>query len=122
MLDKRRADRREGLFGGTGAVYVWDIMPGPPEPFSAVLACELEPGGSVGTHSQQRDPEIVICTAGRGVAVVGGVEHALSPGAAVPLPFGETLALRNSSTTEPLLYLIIKAELAPTLERPSLLL
>jgi quercetin dioxygenase-like cupin family protein len=122
MLDKADADKREGLFGGAGAVYVWDLLPDPIAPFSAVLACELEPGGSVGRHSQQRDPEIVICIAGEGVAEVSGNEHPLAPGATVSLPFGEPLALRNDSADEPLRYLIIKAQLPPTEGRPSLLL
>ncbi len=121
-MDKSRADRREQLFGGKGAVYVWDILPNPLEPFSAVLACELDPGGSVGAHSQQRDPEIVICTRGSGVATISGTDHPLHPGAAVSLPYGETLAITNSSTTDPLCYLIIKATLPPEPDRPSLLL
>ena len=122
MLDKGNADRREGLFGGTGAVFVWDLLPGPPEPFSAVLGCELEPGGSVGKHSQQRDPEIVICIEGEGVAEVSGTEHVLRTGVAVALPHGEPLALRNSSSEHPLRYLIIKAQRPVAEERPSLLL
>lgn len=122
MLDKRHADRRENLFGGEGAVHVWDLLPGPLHPFSAVLGCELDPGGSVGRHSQQRDPEIVVCISGEGVATVGAREHELRTGSAVGLPFGETLALRNTSDTEPLRYLIIKAQVPPSEGRPSLLL
>ena len=122
MLNKANADKREQLFGGQGAVFVWDLLPGPLEPFSAVLACELEPGGSVGKHSQQRDPEIVICIEGDGVAEVSGTEHLLRPGAAVQLPYGETLALRNNSAERPLRYLIIKAQLPVPMDRPSLLL
>ncbi len=111
MLDKNHADRREGLFGGTKAVFVWDILPGPPSPFSAVLACELEPGGRVGKHLQQRDPEIVICTGGEGVALVNDVAHPLTPGAAVALPHGQSLAFENTSEDTPFCYLIIKAAL-----------
>jgi quercetin dioxygenase-like cupin family protein len=107
------ADRRTGLFGGTGTVLVWDLLGGAPaEPFSAVLACELEPGASVGTHVQQRDPEIVLCLAGEGTAIVGGEAYELGPGAAVYLPFGTSLALRNRSDGAPLFYLIIKARQA----------
>jgi quercetin dioxygenase-like cupin family protein len=111
-----RADRRRALFGGTGDVLVWDMLgPAAAPPFSAVLACELQPGASVGTHTQQRDPEIVLCLTGRGAAEVDGAACELSPGVAVYLPFGSTLALRNDSPDEPLFYLIIKAEGAPTI-------
>ena len=78
-------------------------------PFSAVLACELEPGASVGVHVQQRDPEIVVVLEGNGVAEVSGIAQQLAPGAVVYLAFGQQLALRNGSATEPLRYLIVKA-------------
>jgi quercetin dioxygenase-like cupin family protein len=90
-LSSAEADRREGLFGGEGAVLVWDLLRGAgAEPFSAVLACELEPGGRVGRHVQQRDPEIVIGLEGEGTAEVDG------------------LAIRNRSREAPLRYLIVK--------------
>jgi quercetin dioxygenase-like cupin family protein len=111
MWDRDRAhDRRAGLFGGRGAVRVWDLAGDPKvAPFSAVLACELEPSSSVGKHVQQRDPEIVIVIEGAGTAHVGGEPRGLQPGAVVELPFGKSLALENASATEPLRYLIIKA-------------
>jgi quercetin dioxygenase-like cupin family protein len=109
-LQPGMADRRDGLFGGKGEVLVWDLLRGAPAPpFSAVLACELAPGGNVGMHAQQRDPEILICLAGAGTAEVEGRPRTLRPGTVVHLPFGRTLALRNDSSVEPLRYLIIKA-------------
>jgi|SoiMethySBSTD1v2_1073268.scaffolds.fasta_scaffold2833614_1 quercetin dioxygenase-like cupin family protein len=109
-LDPLEADARANLFGGQGTVRVWDLLRGgTAEPFAAVLACELEPGGSVGTHVQQEHPEIVVCLDGDGVATVEGVEHALVPGAVVHLPFGQRLAIANRSQAAPLAYLIIKA-------------
>ena len=111
MWDRESAhDRRAGLFGGRGAVRVWDLAGNPRvAPFSAVLACELEPSSSVGKHVQQRDPEIVIVLEGSGTALVGGEARALRPGAVIELPFGVSLALENGSESEPLRYLIIKA-------------
>ena len=54
---------RENLFGGQGDVRVWNLVKGKPlPPFVAVLACELAPGGSVGSHLQQRADEIVVIT------------------------------------------------------------
>ncbi len=110
-LADQLADRRVGLFGGRGDVLVWDLLAGAAAapPFAALLACELQPGASVGAHVQQRDAEMVVCLAGRGTAEVDGAACALVPGAAVYLPFGSTLALRNDSPAEPLFYLIVKA-------------
>jgi quercetin dioxygenase-like cupin family protein len=112
MFDPERPhDHRRELFGGRGAVRVWNLAPhqGPRAPFAAVLACELDPGGSVGTHVQEHFPEIVIVIAGRGTARVNGSDRVLEPGTLVELPLGETLALENGSASEPLRYLIIKA-------------
>ena len=98
------------LFGGKGTVLVWDLL-GQTRiaPFEAVLACELEAGGSVGEHVQQAFPEIVICTEGVGEAHVDGQPFEPRPGRVVPLPHGQTLRLTNLSASEPLRYLIIKA-------------
>jgi len=103
------ADRREALFGGQGTVAVWNLMKGAAPPFSAILACELEPRGLVGPHVQQRDPEIVIGVEGEGIATVGKDTISLTPGVVVHVPHGRRLSLQNVSETEPLRYLIIKA-------------
>ncbi len=91
---------------------VWDLAPGVVPPFSAVLACELEPAGRVGEHVQQHDPEIVLGIRGVGTALVNGQPHALVEGAVISLPFGSSLAIRNEDENAPLRYLIIKASLA----------
>jgi uncharacterized cupin superfamily protein len=102
--------RREALFGGDGAVSVWDLMRGKQlAPFTAVLACELEPGGSVGTHLQEQFPEIVIVTEGDGRIVVNDEAHEVGAGYVVPLPLGHSLSISNLSREQPLRYLIIKA-------------
>ena len=102
--------RREGLFGGSGAVRVWSLCDAEPAPpFGAILACELEAGGSVGAHLQQEFAEVVIVLEGEGVAQVGGVPVAMQPGAIVEIPLGRTLALQNGSAERVLRYLIVKA-------------
>jgi quercetin dioxygenase-like cupin family protein len=98
-----------GLFGGRGCVRVWDLLGAmPAAPFTAVLSCELEAGGRVGEHVQQRDAEIVIGVAGSGVAWVNGIECGLPVGGVVHLPKGSVLALENPNP-EPFRYLIVKA-------------
>jgi quercetin dioxygenase-like cupin family protein len=104
-------DRREALFGGTGEVLVWDLMERPVlRPFTAVLACELAPGGRVGTHVQEHYAEIVVVTEGEGTAELDGVACPITMGAVLALPLGSTLSLANRSSAQPLRYLIIKAE------------
>ena len=78
-------------------------------PFDCALGCELEPGGNVGPHVQDVCSEIVVCIAGEGEACVEDDVTVLSPGVVVALPLGDTLALSNTSKTETLRYLIIKA-------------
>jgi quercetin dioxygenase-like cupin family protein len=103
---------REQLFGGQGAVRVWALTAAPAPPFTAVLACELDPGASVGAHVQEQYPEIVIAISGRGSVRVNDVPAPFEAGEVVELPHGSTLAISNGSDTEPLRYLIIKAQMA----------
>lgn len=102
-------DRRDALFGGTREVRVWSLARAVPAPFDCVLGCELDGGGSVGPHVQDRCAEVVIVTEGRGLAFVDEETYELAPGVVVPLQLGATLALSNASDDEPLRYLIVKA-------------
>ncbi|MCB9594108.1 MAG: cupin domain-containing protein [Sandaracinaceae bacterium] len=109
-IEKGPGDARAELFGGRGTVTVWNLLGRrAAPPFSAVLSCELEPGGSVGRHVQQRDPEIVIGLEGDGEATVDDTAHPLGPGDVVHLGHGQVLAITNRSDDAPLRYLIIKA-------------
>lgn len=102
-------DVRQSLFGGSRAVRVWSLVASPRVPFAAVLACELDPGGRVGTHVQEVHAELVIVVEGEGRVTVNGAVALVVPGAVVELPLGETLAIENGSDDQPLRYLIIKA-------------
>ena len=103
-------DVRRELFGGKGTVRVWSLTTRPAAPFTAVLACELEPSSSVGTHLQQQFPEIVVGVSGTGSVSVNGSPAALRAGSVIELALGHTLAIANSSHETPLRYLIIKAQ------------
>jgi len=99
----------DGLFGGRGEVRVEDVLGEQPlGTFTAILRCELAPGGRVGTHVQEACPEIVIGVAGEGVARVDDAALPLVAGSVVRLPLGSTLAIDNRSDVEPLRYVIIK--------------
>jgi hypothetical protein len=105
-------DRRKDLFGGRGEVRVWSLMDGTLPPFDCVLGCELDPGGSVGVHVQDRCSEVVIVTEGHGEARVGAETIALTPGTVVRLPLGEKLALANGSEVDVMRYLIVKVAIS----------
>ncbi len=108
-LDPARSDARPALFGGEGTVRVWDLG-GRVGALSAVLWCELEPGGRVGKHVQSHDDEVVIVIEGEAVIFVQGKAHACAKGSAVPLALGQTLEIDNASPTELVRYLIVKAK------------
>lgn len=110
-LDPARCDVRANLFGGEGAVRVWDLG-ARVGAISAVLFCELDALGRVGKHVQQRDDEVVIIVEGEGVIYVNGVAHPCVKGSAVPLAFGQTLEIDNASSEQVLRYLIVKAQRA----------
>ena len=108
--ESREPFRHQDLFGGVGEVRVWDLLGRTSlPPFEAVLACELDPGGSVGAHRQATADEVVVIISGEGQATVDGVSQPLGPGSAVPLALGKLLTLENGSTQMPLCYLIVKA-------------
>jgi hypothetical protein len=102
-------DARRELFGGSGTVRVWSLLHAPQLPFTAVLACELEPGASVGTHLQEYYPELVIGISGSGSVALNGVRSGFSAGTVVELALGHTLEITNGSREAPLRYLIVKS-------------
>lgn len=105
----RNVDVRSNLFGGRGDVSVCSLLEGNGAPFTAVLWCELTPGGSVGRHVQQEFPEVVIGLEGDGAATVDGAPYPLGRGDVVHLPLGSVLSIENRSSELTLTYLIVKA-------------
>lgn len=105
-------DIRTDLFGGQGAVCVWNLAGAAAlglDPFTAVLQCELDPGASVGGHKQAQFAEIVIGLEGEGEATVDGEVKRLCAGDVVAVATGAMLGLRNRSNDQSLWYLIVKA-------------
>lgn len=110
MQPNNPASVHTNLFGGVGQVRVESLLHGASAPFTAALSCELAPGGSVGAHKQQDDPELIIGVSGEGEARVNGSAHPLAASKAVYLPLGAALEIVNRSDREPLRYLIVKAQ------------
>jgi quercetin dioxygenase-like cupin family protein len=113
-IEKGNPSIQLDLFGGRGEVRVWSLVDHAAGPFTAVLSCELSPGGSVGRHVQEHFPELVIGVEGKGEASVDGHAARLSPGDVVYLPLGSILTIQNRSNDAPLRYLIVKAVDAST--------
>lgn len=102
--------RHQNLFGGVGEVVVQDLLPqGGPAPFRHVLLCRLSPLGRVGSHSQERDSELIVVLEGQGEAEINGARQPLRQGTVLGLALGSSLALHNTSAQQSLQYLIIKA-------------
>lgn len=103
--------QQHNLFGGTGTVQIWNLKSTPTPPFTAILWCELEPGGRVGHHRQTDYPELLIGISGHGTVELNraAVAPPFTEGSLVYLPVGAVLAIENT-TKEPLRYLIIKAQ------------
>jgi quercetin dioxygenase-like cupin family protein len=108
-IEKGPPHVRRQLFGGSGEVRVWNLQQGAAEPFTAILSCELDAGGSVGRHVQQEFGEIVIGLGGNGAATVDEQRWPLAAGDVVHVPLGAVLSIDNSASRVPLCYLIIKA-------------
>ena len=109
-LDPQKAQIRPQLFGGKGSVATWNCLPkSATGPFTAALWCTLEPGGSVGSHHQPSDAEIVLCIDGEGEISVGNNTHTFQRGELVYVPVGESLSIHNRCDKQGLHYAIIKA-------------
>ena len=85
-------------------------------PFTTALWCSLEPLGSVGNHRQQEDPEIILAIEGKGEIRIDGVISPFTRGCLFYLKLGSILAIRNTSRTEELVYVIIKARVSDTMQ------
>jgi quercetin dioxygenase-like cupin family protein len=110
-LSDDRATIRKDLFGGNGAVQIWNCLSSnSTNPFKAALWCALEPGGFVGRHRQVEFPEVVLCVGGTGRAMVDDNPQPLEKGVLVYLPLGSTLSIHNESDKLSLEYVIIKVQ------------
>lgn len=111
LLQNGSLAHHEGLFGGRSAVRVRQLVGGAPmAPFSDVLECELDPGGVVGPHRQQRDPELVIGLDGEGQVTIDGQPSLLARGSVAYLALGQQLEIKNLSGETAFRYLIVKAQ------------
>jgi mannose-6-phosphate isomerase-like protein (cupin superfamily) len=62
----------------------------------------LKPGEDIGQETHEEHDQFIRVEAGRGVAMLGGKEHALSDGVAVVIPAGVEHNIVNTSADSPL--------------------
>jgi len=72
-----------------------------------LVVMALQAGEEIGTETHDDTDQFIRVEAGRGTAILDGVEYDLADGSAVVIPAGTTHNVVNSSTSEPLkLYTI----------------
>lgn len=76
-------------------------------PNSQLVVMALKPGEDIGMETHADVDQFIRVEAGKGKAVLNGVEHALSDGSAVVIPAGVEHNIVNTSSGEPMkLYTI----------------
>lgn len=71
-------------------------------PNSQLVVMALKPGEDIGMETHGDVDQFIRVEAGKGMAVLNGVEHALEDGSAVVIPAGVEHNIINSSKTEPM--------------------
>jgi mannose-6-phosphate isomerase-like protein (cupin superfamily) len=67
-----------------------------------LVLMSLKPGEDIGRETHEEHDQFIRVEAGRGVALLGGKEHALSDGVAVVIPAGIEHNIINTSADSPL--------------------
>jgi mannose-6-phosphate isomerase-like protein (cupin superfamily) len=71
-------------------------------PHAQLVVMALRPGEEIGLETHDHVDQFFRVEAGRGAAILDGVEHALEDGSAVVIPAGTKHNIVNRSRTEPL--------------------
>jgi mannose-6-phosphate isomerase-like protein (cupin superfamily) len=72
-----------------------------------LVVMALQPGEDIGSETHDDVDQFIRVEAGRGKAILDGIEHDLADGSAVVIPAGTTHNIVNTSASEPLkLYTI----------------
>lgn len=102
---------RQDLFKGQGKVHVHHLGGAHDiSPFTAVLACELDPQATVGAHLQPHYDELIMVINGIGTASINKQDYSLTAGTVLYLKQGSILAIHNHHAEERLCYWIVKAK------------
>jgi quercetin dioxygenase-like cupin family protein len=109
LKSQHLAITRQDLFKGQGKVHISNLGGAHDiSPFTAVLACELEPQATVGAHLQPHYDELIMVTHGVGTAYINQQDYSLNTGTVLYLKQGSVLAIHNHHTEERLCYWIVK--------------
>lgn len=105
-----KAETKSGLRGGTGIAEMFVSPVVENRAFTMANRCELEPGASIGFHKHIDDEEVYAIVSGEGVYGYDEGETTAGPGDIFVTHTGMSHALRNTSSTEPLVFFAVMAK------------
>jgi mannose-6-phosphate isomerase-like protein (cupin superfamily) len=93
-----KAERRESMRGGAGAVTITNLVRPEDIPHGRLLAdLSIPPGAGIGVHEHGAETEYYVIHGGRGIVVDDGVEREVGAGDVVVTGGGASHSIRNDS-------------------------
>ncbi len=93
----------ENMNGGSGRVHAKMFM----NSSGKVIISRLEPGASIGLHTQNNGNDINFIVSGNGKAVCDGIEEILTAGNCHYCPKGSSHSIINAGTEDLVLYTVV---------------
>lgn len=106
LIDFNAKDEKiiEGMNGGTGKVAAKMFM----NSSGKVIVSRLEPGASIGLHTQATSNDINFVVSGRGLAYCDGSEEVLHAGVCHYCPKGSSHEIINTGSEDLILYTVVQ--------------
>ena len=96
----------EGMNGGKGTVSAKMFV----NESGRVIVSSIEPGASIGLHTQDSGNDINFVASGKGKAFCNGTEEILTPGVCHYCPKGSAHTIINTGTENLVLYTVVQYE------------
>ena len=93
----------ENMNGGSGRVHAKMFM----NSSGKVIISRLEPGASIGLHTQNNGNDINFIVSGNGKVVCDGIEEILTAGNCHYCPKGSSHSIINAGTEDLVLYTVV---------------
>jgi quercetin dioxygenase-like cupin family protein len=101
----------DGLFGGQGKFLRFPMYnDADAPPFTVIAETEMEPGSSIGMHTQTDQQELLYLLAGNGQITIDGETTQVGKGDAILARAGCSFSLQNTGH-DPIRYLVVKCRL-----------
>ncbi len=106
LIDFNAQDEKviEGMNGGKGKIFAKMFM----NSSGKVIVSRLEPGASIGLHTQTTGNDINFIVSGEGKAFCNGIEEILTPGVCHYCPKGSSHEIINTGKEDLLLYTVVQ--------------